>query len=425
MHVSGSQFFLMAMLNPILDMQKSQARTMACQLERPEESLLILIPGINCTKLVRKRCVSSDFLLCYGEPSLLLGSLTGRKPDVEKDERLGQKLILFILVSHMNRSVFLPQPLTQPTTTIRPLTSHQLHYPIDMGLFIALQEAIQPDWFEALCDGDTPQGCSVKRTRKAVDRTLTLLDACLEAQQKSEILRQSDLLGVIEGGQIVAERQRSAKETALRPVAGFVVDGVIDQEMDTSTKSEIIQAVLKELPESKPRLLPGISNPCDVLEAVEAGIDIFDSSYPYKVTQRGCALVFPLHGLPDSPAIVDAESIDSNQTQQVTVTGNGQQVNTSGEGQEENGQIDPRFELDLSDSRFAEDFSPVFPGCDCYCCTHHTKAYINHLLNVNELLARVLLMTHNCHHYFEFFHSIRTSLKERTFQNLKETISSR
>ncbi|XP_041480899.1 queuine tRNA-ribosyltransferase accessory subunit 2-like [Lytechinus variegatus] len=296
---------------------------------------------------------------------------------------------------------------------------------IDVGLFITLQEAIQPDWFEALCDGDTPQGCSVKRTRKAVDRTLTLLDTCLEAHQKSEILRNSDILGVIEGGQIVAERQRSAKETALRPVAGFVVDGVIDQEMDSSTKCEIIQAVLKELPESKPRLLPGVSNPSDILEAVEAGIDIFDSSYPYKVTQRGCALVFPLYGLPDSSGIVDAESADSNQSQQVYTSGNGPQVNMSGEGQEENGQLDLRFELDLSDSRFAEDFSPVFPGCDCYCCTHHTKAYINHLLNVNELLARVLLMTHNCHHYFEFFHSIRTSLKEGTFQKLKDTISSR
>ncbi|XP_030853007.1 queuine tRNA-ribosyltransferase accessory subunit 2 isoform X3 [Strongylocentrotus purpuratus] len=285
---------------------------------------------------------------------------------------------------------------------------------IDLGLFITLQEAIQPNWFEALCDGDTPLGCSVKRTRKAVDRTLSLLDACIEAQQKSEKLRQSDILGVIEGGQILDERQRSAKETALRPVSGFVLDALADQQMDSSVKFELIEAVLKELPDSKTRLLPGVGKPTDVLQAVEAGIDIFDSSYPYQVTQRGWALVFPCELPPaHSQVIVDADSTGLSQLQQ---------VKDASDVQGENDQIDPRFELDLSEKRFAEDFSPVLKGCDCYCCTHHTKAYINHLLNVNELLARVLLMDHNCHHYFEFFHSIRTSLKDGTFQKLKEAI---
>lgn len=289
---------------------------------------------------------------------------------------------------------------------------------IDLGLFITLQEAIQPHWFEALCDGDTPQGCSVKRTRKAVDRTLSLLDACIEAQQKSEKLRQSDILGVIEGGQILDERQRSAKETALRPVSGFVLDALADQQMDSSTRFELIEAVLKELPDSKPRLLPGVGKPTDVLQAVEAGIDIFDSSYPYQVTQRGWALVFPCEVPPvHSQVIVDEGSTGLSQLQQ---------VKDASDGQGENDQIDPRFELDLSENRFAEDLSPVLNGCDCYCCTHHTKAYINHLLNVNELLARVLLMDHNCHHYFEFFHSIRTSIKDGTFQKLKEaTVNNR
>ncbi|XP_030853073.1 queuine tRNA-ribosyltransferase accessory subunit 2-like [Strongylocentrotus purpuratus] len=133
------------------------------------------------------------------------------------------------------------------------------------------------------------------------------------------------------------------------------------------------------------------------------------------MTQRGgWALVFPCEVPPaHSQVIVDADSTGLSQLQQ---------VKDASDVQGENDQIDPRFELNLSEKRFAEDFSPVLNGCDCYCCTHHTKAYINHLLNVNELLARVLLMDHNCHHYFEFFHSIRTSLKDGTFQKLKEAI---
>ena len=41
--------------------------------------------------------------------------------------------------------------------------------------------------------------------------------------------------------------------------------------------------------------------------------------------------------------------------------------------------------------RYFDDFRPVLPGCSCYCCTNHTRAYINHLFNTKELLARVLL----------------------------------
>ena len=42
--------------------------------------------------------------------------------------------------------------------------------------------------------------------------------------------------------------------------------------------------------------------------------------------------------------------------------------------------------------RYASDFTPLLSGCSCYTCTHHTKAYIHHLLTVKEILATVLLM---------------------------------
>lgn len=45
-------------------------------------------------------------------------------------------------------------------------------------------EAIQPHWYQALCDSDTPQSASRKRIRKSVDRTLQYADACIEQQHK-------------------------------------------------------------------------------------------------------------------------------------------------------------------------------------------------------------------------------------------------
>ena len=38
-----------------------------------------------------------------------------------------------------------------------------------------------------------------------------------------------------------------------------------------------------ELPAEKPRMMPGVMSPDNVLEAVMAGVDIFDSSYPFHL----------------------------------------------------------------------------------------------------------------------------------------------
>ena len=39
-----------------------------------------------------------------------------------------------------------------------------------------------------------------------------------------------------------------------------------------------------ELPAEKPRMMPGVMSPDNVLEAVTAGVDIFDSTYPSHLT---------------------------------------------------------------------------------------------------------------------------------------------
>ena len=48
----------------------------------------------------------------------------------------------------------------------------------------------------------------------------------------------------------------------------------------------------KEVPEDKPRIRHGIMDPLNVLNSVECGIDIMDTSYVYIVTERHSALIF-------------------------------------------------------------------------------------------------------------------------------------
>lgn len=64
------------------------------------------------------------------------------------------------------------------------------------------------------------------------------------------------MFGVVEGGDILEERIRSARETAKRPVAGFCLDGLQTGSMDQTLRIQLTSAVTKELPEDKPRSEP-------------------------------------------------------------------------------------------------------------------------------------------------------------------------
>ncbi|KAF3654172.1 putative U-box domain-containing protein 35-like [Capsicum annuum] len=67
-----------------------------------------------------------------------------------------------------------------------------------------------------------------------------------------------------------------------------------------------------------------------------------------------------------------------------------------------------------------KDISPIVDDCKCYTCQNHTKAYINHLLNVHEMLAHVLLEIHNTHHFLGFFRSIREAIQEGKFEQFRQ-----
>ncbi|NWU70166.1 QTRT2 ribosyltransferase, partial [Pterocles burchelli] len=282
--------------------------------------------------------------------------------------------------------------------------------------FMDIQRAIQPDWFQCISDGDTISGESGrKRAKKAVDRSLSFLDVCLQLLEKSPELQGSVMFGAIEGGDILEERLRSARETAKRPVGGFLLDGFQGCAMAKETKLKLIASVTAELPEDKPRIIHGVGKPDEVLECIERGVDIFESFFPFQVTERGCALVFSYDCHPEPEAAV----LKQNGAQDL-------EKNGAEEDQDEISKPDPEmtpFEIFLKDKKYQEDFGPLLEGCTCYCCRRHTRAYVHHLLMSNELLAGVLLMMHNFQHYFSFFSAIRDALRDNKLDQLKKLVS--
>ncbi|KAM9712991.1 queuine tRNA-ribosyltransferase accessory subunit 2 isoform 2-T2 [Menidia menidia] len=285
---------------------------------------------------------------------------------------------------------------------------------LTVAKFMALQKTVQPDFYQSMADGETWQtNASHKRVRKSVDRTLAHLDECLLVQQKSQELDGVEMFGVVEGGDILEERIRSARETAKRPVAGFCLDGLQTGSMDQALRTQMITAVAKELPEEKPRLLQGVGRPDEVLACVEAGVDLFESFFPFQVTERGCALCFRFDISPDPER---------------AVLGPNEEEHAAGETQQ-NGDLDcddqtqmTCFEMNLKDKRFQDDFRPLMEGCGCYCCKNHQRAYLHHLLVTNELLAGVLLMIHNTSHYQSFFGALREALANDKLDLLKKRV---
>ncbi|KAF3827548.1 hypothetical protein GH733_003034 [Mirounga leonina] len=237
--------------------------------------------------------------------------------------------------------------------------------------FMAIQQTLQPDWFQCLSDGEASceEATSIKRARKSVDRSLLFLDNCLRLQEESEVLQKSTIIGVIEGGDVMEERLR---------------------------------------------LICGVSRPDEVLECIERGVDLFESFFPYQVTERGCALTFSFDYQPNpEETLLQQNGIQEeikyvDQTKKIKTTSCNQEMTS--------------FEINLKEKKYQEDFDPLVRGCSCYCCKNHTRAYIHHLLVTNELLAGVLLMMHNFEHYFGFFHSIREALKSDRLSQLKELI---
>ncbi|XP_046734390.1 queuine tRNA-ribosyltransferase accessory subunit 2 [Diprion similis] len=258
---------------------------------------------------------------------------------------------------------------------------------INADRYMDIVEAFRPDFYLALYDGDTHSGSSSKRIAKSVDRSRIMLDKCLARHTVSEVLRNKGILGAVGGGYNTTARELSIKNLEGKNLAGYVIDGLHNNGPETEkipfqSVEDIVKHTISLLPQDKMRVSMGAWNPVTVMNLIKLGVDLFDSSYPYLVTERSCALTFLYH---------HSESGESPM-------------------------------ISISEKRYADDFTPICKDCKCLTCLNHTKAYLHHLYQTKELLGAVLLMIHNIHHYLEYFKEIRNSLRNGTFRELETKI---
>ena len=174
--------------------------------------------------------------------------------------------------------------------------------------------------------------------------------------------RQS-LFGIVQGGAYKDLREFSAKETVKLDFDGYSIGGVAN---DGESKEDMYLAIEYStpfLPKDKPRYLMGVGEPADIIEGVIRGVDMFDCVLPTRIARHGNA--FTHHG-----------------------------------------------KISLKNAKYKEDFTPIEEGCDCYTCKNYTKAYIRHLINVDESLGGRLLSIHNIRFLIRLTEELRKAIKE-------------
>ena len=201
--------------------------------------------------------------------------------------------------------------------------------------------------FDECCPGDADYDYA----KQSLGLTERWLDRCFERFRTTEPKYgyQQALFPIVQGCVYTDLRQRAAEYVASKGADGNAIGGLAVGE-PTEKMYEMIEVVNAILPQDKPRYLMGVGTPINILEAIERGVDMFDCIMP---------------------------------------TRNGR-----------NGQIFTRFgTINLRNRKWAHDFSPVDPVAHSYVDTLYSKAYLHHLIKVNELLGLQIASIHNLAFY--------------------------
>jgi queuine tRNA-ribosyltransferase len=173
------------------------------------------------------------------------------------------------------------------------------------------------------------------------------------------------LFGIVQGGVYEGLREESLGRLVELEFDGYAIGGLAVGE-PKEERSRILAHTAPRLPADRPRYLMGMGTPEDIIEAVAAGIDMFDCVLPTRNAR--------------------------------------------------NGWLFTRFgDVRIRNARYRDDVEPLDPACACYTCRHFTRAYLYHLQKANEILGARLNTLHNLHYYQELMRELRSAIEQGTF----------
>lgn len=176
-------------------------------------------------------------------------------------------------------------------------------------------------------------------------------------------------LGIVQGGTDVELRVESAQRTVAVGFDGYAVGGLSVGE-DRGEMLATLAATLPELPSDQPRYLMGVGDPLGMVEAIALGIDLFDCVLPTRFGRHGTVL------------------------------------STAG-----------RYNLKRSENTSTDE--PLDAACACPVCGRFSRAYLRHLLVVDEPTAPRLLTLHNVWWTLRLVAEARAAIEAGTLDDLR------
>jgi len=235
---------------------------------------------------------------------------------------------------------------------------------------IAVQEALGSDIAVVLDQPVPPHASSRREVAEAMVRTHSWAERCLASHKRPD----QALFGIIQGGLEPDLRTESTQVIASMPFDGICIGGLAGDE-SAAQRRETLDVVVPLLADDpRPRYLMGLGSPADLLDAVDAGVDMFDSVLPSRIARNGTVWT-------------------------------------------------PEGRLNLRNSRFLDDPAPLQEGCRCRACRSFSRAYLAHLLRAEELLFYRLATLHNLTYLADFMARIRQALAQGKFPKLRAELA--
>ncbi len=195
---------------------------------------------------------------------------------------------------------------------------------------------------------------------EATWRSVRWAQRCRRASTRTDQM----LLAIVQGGLDPELRRECARELVALDFPGYAVGGLsVGESPDEMVRA--LEVTVPELPAERLRYLMGVGRPEDLVEAIARGIDLFDCVMPTRNGRNALAFT-------------------------------------------------DRGPMRLRNAAHQLDRRPLEAGCPCPAC-QHSRGYLRHLFQANEMLGPILLSIHNLTYYQRLMAEAREAIAADSF----------
>tara|TARA_Y100001980_G_C14548296_1_gene329404 strand:- start:483 stop:1613 length:1131 start_codon:yes stop_codon:yes gene_type:complete len=238
---------------------------------------------------------------------------------------------------------------------------------------IEIQKKIGADIIMAF-DECTPYPCDYNYAEKSMNLTHRWLDRCIEQflNSTNHYNYNQTLFPIVQGSIYKDLRVKSANYIAKKDLLGNAIGGLSVGE-PAEEMYKMVESVCSILPKNKPRYLMGVGNPINLLENISLGVDMFDCVMPTRNGRNG--MLFTWDGI-----------------------------------------------INIKNNKWINNFDPIDQNSGIFVDKIYSKAYLRHLFNVNEILAKQIASIHNLAFYVNLMKKAREKIILGEFASWKNQL---